>query len=165
MTDRDIIIEPAGAADIAAIVRMMSELSRQEGDPDDLFDEPTAMADLLGDVRWINGLVAKAGDRAVGVALWHPAYETSFAARGGFITSLWVEPDHRRQGIATRLIAAVAGEVDKIGGAFVWWASKPFNTGAHATYASVAAKQESVMAHALTGERFRAMVRRAREDQ
>ena len=165
MSDLDIIIEPASEADIGAIVRMIGELSRHDGDPDDLFDEATAEADLIGPSRWINGLVARTGSLPVGVALWHPAYETSFAARGGFITSLWVEADHRRHGIATRLIAAVADAVDRIGGVFVWWASKPFNAGAHATYASVAAKQESVMAHALTGDRFQAMVRRAREDR
>jgi hypothetical protein len=94
VSDPDIIIEPAGIADIAAIVRMIGGLSRHDGDPDDLFDEPTATADLIGPSPWINGLVAKAGELPVGVALWHPAYEASFAARGGFITSLWVEPDH-----------------------------------------------------------------------
>ena len=109
--------------------------------------------------------MAKAGERPVGVALWHPAYEASFAARGGFIDALWVEPAHRRKGVAARLIAAVAAAVERIGGEFLWWASKPSNEGAHATYASLGAEQESVMAHALTGDRFRAMVRLAREDR
>lgn len=165
MSGSALIIREAAEEDVAVIVRMIGDLSRQEGDPDDLFDQATAATDLFGKSPWINGVVAEADGRLIGVALWHAAYEANFAARGGFVVSLWVEPAYRRRGVATRLIAAVAAAVDRIGGEFLWWASKPFNKDAHATYASLGAGQESVMAHALTGDRFRAMVRRSEEDR
>ena len=165
LSEATVTIAKIERSEVAETVRMIADLSRQEGDPADLFDSATAEADLFSDEGWIRGLFARIDGRPAGVALWHPAYEASYAARGGFVTSLWVEPQFRRRGVATRLIEAVAAEVNRIGGAFLWWASKPGNRGAHATYASLGAKPEAIFAHALTGERFQAMVKRGKEGQ
>lgn len=158
-------IAPATAADADDIVRMVAELARQDGDPDDLFDRDRALADMFGDSPWLYGEVARIDGAAGGVALWHLAYETSQAARGAFVTSLWVDPPYRRRGIATSLIAAVAAAAADRGATFLWWASKPVNARAHATYASLGAGAEQVIAHALVHERFDAMVAKARMER
>lgn len=159
----DLFVRPAEPADAETIVRMIAALSRQEGDPDDQFDIDHVHADLFGLRPWLHGQVAVIEGAVGGVALWHPAYETAYAARGAFVTSLWVDEPFRRQGVATALMEAVADAAQSRGASFLWWASKPMNERAHATYASMGASAERVFAHALVGDRFDAMVARARK--
>lgn len=149
--------EEATPADIPVIVRMAAELSRNERDPDTYFGEEEARRDLFGERRWIRGEVARIGDQPAGMALWHPSYETAWAARGAFIVSLWVDEPFRRRGIATAIVAAVARRVRAMDGEYLWWASKPLNKRAHATYAALGALSEQVFAHALIGEQFLAL--------
>ncbi|MGV8839951.1 MAG: GNAT family N-acetyltransferase [Bauldia sp.] len=141
------------------IVRMAGDLSRHDGDPDSYFDEASAEADLFGPRPWISGLVAEIGGAIAGMLLWYPAYETAWAARGAFVVSLWVDEPFRRRGVATALVAAAADRTTKIGGAYLWWASKPSNRRAHATYASLGALAEPVMAHALVMDAFATLAR------
>ena len=157
-----VTITPATPADADEIVRMVAALSRQEGDPDDLFDHAHVMFDMFGDTPWLFGQIGRIDGVIGGVALWHTAYETSQAARGGFVTSLWVDPQFRRIGVATGLLAAIAASVAAQGATFLWWASKPLNERAHVTYASLGAGAEKVVAHALVHERFNAMVDQAK---
>ncbi len=154
VTGVSISIEPAIRSDAAEIVRMMAALAEHEQDPTANFDMEIAERDLFSDRPWISAHVARAGESVCAAALWHNAYETSFAARGAYVISLWVDPPYRRRGIATRLIGAVADTVSKNGGSYVWWASKPWNRIAHATYASMNAVKEPVVAHALVGRAF-----------
>lgn len=158
-------IEPAVRSDSADIVRMMAALAEHERDPTANFDLETAARDLFSEKPWITAHVARANDLVCGAALWHIAYETSFAARGAYVISLWVDPPFRRRGIATRLIGAVADAVAKEGGIYVWWASKPWNREAHATYASMNAVKEPVMAHALVGRAFERLADKHRKDE
>lgn len=152
-----IIIADAAPADIPVIVRMAGNLSRQDGDPDEFFTEATAARDMFGARRWVFGVVARIDGIIVGMILWHPSYETAWAARGGFVVSLWVDELFRRRGVAAALIGGAAARVEAIGGVYLWWASKPFNRRAHATYAALGAGSEKVIAHALIGERFLAL--------
>jgi GNAT superfamily N-acetyltransferase len=152
-----VVIAPAVPADAAEIVRMARELAHHQRDPASRFDSAAAAEDLFGNPPWLFGVVARLDGKARAMALWHRAYETSFAARGAYIVSLWVDPPLRRLGIATRLVAAVAARIKREGGSFIWWASKPWNSPAHATYASLGAGEEPVMAHALFGDRFEAI--------
>lgn len=154
-------IEVAAAApdDVPAIVRMAAELSRQDGDPDSYFTAARALDDLFGPTPWVFGLVARVGEVRAGMLLWHYSYETAWAARGGYVVSLWVDEPFRRQGVAKALIAAAASRVKADGGEYLWWASKPPNSRAHATYAAIGAGSEPVVAHALFGDRFVRMAR------
>jgi len=158
-----VTIRRARPADAVAIVRMIAALCRQHQDPEGLFDLDHVKADLFGPQACLRGEVAAAGDAAIGVALWYPAYESAFAARGAFVESLWVDEPYRRRGVATALIAAVASAAEPGGATFLWWASKPGNEAAHATYASWGASSERVFGHALVGAEFDAMVARARK--
>lgn len=147
----------ATPADVPTIVRMAADLSRNERDPDNIFGPSEAERDLFGERRWISGEIAWIGPDRAGMALWHPSYETAWAARGAFIVSLWVDEAFRRRGVATAIVAAVAARVRTLGGEYLWWASKPLNKRAHATYAALGALSEQVIAHALIGERFLAL--------
>jgi ribosomal protein S18 acetylase RimI-like enzyme len=154
-----IAIVPAALDDLPTIVRMAGALSRQDGDPDVNFTLERAADDLLGPAPWVFGLVANLDGARAGMLLWHYAYETAYAARGGFIVSLWVDEAYRRQGVARSLIAAAANRIKADGGDYLWWASKPRNGRAHAAYAAIGAGSEPVIAHALTGDRFARLAR------
>ncbi|MCW5695912.1 MAG: GNAT family N-acetyltransferase [Bauldia sp.] len=143
--------------DLSDLVRMMAAFARGEGDPDHNFTIERAAEDLFGPRPWVSSLVARRGGEPAGALLWHWAYETPYASRGAYIASLWVEPGHRRHGVATALVAALADRVQREGGAHLWWASKPGNKTAHATYESLGAFAEGVMAHALFGPSFEAL--------
>lgn len=157
----DIRTDEATAQDVPAIVRMAAALSRNEGDPDAYFGQSQAMRDLFGERRWIRCEVARIAGEPIGMALWHPSYETAWAARGAFIVSLWVDAPFRRRGVATAIVAGVARNVRAMGGEYLWWASKPLNKRAQATYAALGALSEQVIAHALVGEQFLALTDRA----
>jgi GNAT superfamily N-acetyltransferase len=144
---------------------MAALLSRHERDPDSFFDEARAAEDLFGDDPWLFGQMARIDEQPAGMLLWHLAYETSYAARGGFVVSLWVDEPCRRRGVATGLIAAAADRVRTRGGVYLWWASKPGNKRAHATYGAWDAGSEAVLAHALVGESFMSVARRHRASE
>ncbi|MCC6736486.1 MAG: GNAT family N-acetyltransferase [Bauldia sp.] len=157
--DPAIAVRDARRADVPVIVRMAGDLSRHDGDPDIHFDAAAADDDLFGPRPWVSGLVAEIGGAVAGMLLWYPAYETAWAARGAFVVSLWVDAPFRRRGVATALVAAAADRTTKIGGEYLWWASKPSNRRAHATYASLGALAEPVMAHALVMDAFATLAR------
>jgi ribosomal protein S18 acetylase RimI-like enzyme len=157
--DPAIAVRDARLADVPDIVRMAGELSRHDGDPDTYFDSAAAEGDLFGPRPWLSGLVADIGGTAAGMLLWYPAYETAWAARGAFVVSLWVDEPFRRRGVATALVAAAADRTTKIGGEYLWWASKPSNRRAHATYAALGALAEPIMAHALVMDAFATLAR------
>lgn len=154
-----IVVADAVPADVPAIVRMAAALSRQEREPDDLFDDAVAGRDLFGEPRGLSGSVARIAAVSAGMALWHPSYETSWAARGGYVVSLWVDEPFRRRGVARALLRHIARQVAAFGGVYLWWASKPGNRRAHATYAALGAGTEMVRAHALTRDAFLALAR------
>ncbi len=155
-----LVVRDAGRGDIPGIVRMAADLARQQGDPATFFSHENAAEDIFGPRPWISAIVAEMAGAEAGMLLWYPAYETAYAARGGFVVSLWVDEPFRRRGVATALLAAAADRVRGVGGQYLWWTSQSGNRRAQATYASVGAGAEIVVAHALTGERFLALARR-----
>ncbi|MCW5716089.1 MAG: GNAT family N-acetyltransferase [Bauldia sp.] len=157
--DPAIAVRDARREDADIIVRMAGDLSRHDGDPDTHFDRAAAEADLFGPRPWVSGLIAEIGGAVAGMLLWYPSYETAWAARGAFVVSLWVDEPFRRRGVATALVAAAADRTTKIGGEYLWWASKPSNRRAHATYSSLGALAEPVMAHALVMDAFATLAR------
>lgn len=148
------LIRAPGAADVPVLVAMLRALAAQQGDPTDIFDRAAAERDFLGDPAFVRSLLAEVDAVPARLVAWHPSYEPAYAARGGYVVAIWVEPGYRRQGIATRLLEAAAARVRSDGGVYLWWASKPWNRDAHATYAAWRAGSEPVVAHALTYDAF-----------
>jgi hypothetical protein len=56
--------------------------------------------------------------------------------------------------VGRALLAALAAEARGRGLGFLWWASRTWNTGAHAFFRRVAAVEEPVLAFATFGEPF-----------
>ncbi|MEL6979974.1 MAG: GNAT family N-acetyltransferase [Pseudomonadota bacterium] len=160
-------IRAAEARDVGDIVRLADGLSALHGDPRGVFDRRAAERDLFGPRACLGGAVAElqepgqeggaVGARVTGFCLWCAGYEVSYAARGAYLCSLYVERTARRRGIGRALIAHAAASVRAEGGVYLWWASAPFNEQGRAFYASFGATDETIHAHALTRGAFDAL--------
>ena len=102
---------------------------------------------LFCDVAELDGAVC-------GYVLHHVAYETAYAARGWYLSDIFVEPRARRKGVARALIADVARQAKARGAVFLWWMSKGRDPAADALYQKIADIADPVTAFAATYQRF-----------
>lgn len=95
----------------------------------------------------------------IGFAFWLSAYETCFAARGGFVNDLYVREQQRGGGVGKALLQAVARASAAEGGEFIWLTAYQSNTLARKAYRRMMdTEEENVVAYALTGDRFAQLV-------
>lgn len=149
-----VIIRPAKLADAEAIAHLMRGLAIDQGDPDDQVTPATVERDLLGPSRVLTAHVAETEGGVVGYVAFHSSYESSYAARGLYVSDIYVAPELRRRGIARKLLASVARAAKAEGLVYLWWVSQPGNATAHRLYRSIADIEEPVLAHAVTDEAF-----------
>lgn len=151
-------IRQAGTADIPDLILMVDELNAHEGDPLGAMTPEKAARDLIGPDAALGAFVAEVEGVLVGFAFWHAAYETCYAARGGFVTDLYVREAHRGGGVGKALLQAVARASAEAGGEFLWLTSMAQNDRARRFYRRMMdVEEEQVVAYALTGERFSAL--------
>lgn len=150
--------------DAAEIVRLVDALNAHQRDPTGILTVNHIRAHAFGNEPWFHVVVAAtAGERLVGVALWERAFELAYAVRGAYLSAIWVEPGHRRCGIARAMLDLVAADVSAIGGSYVWWVSQQWNAAAHATYQRLGAIEKPIKAHALLHGEFEAAAARGAE--
>jgi GNAT superfamily N-acetyltransferase len=77
------------------------------------------------------------------------------------VQDLYVSPAHRRRGVGRALLAALCHEARTRGRGFLWWASRTWNTEAHAFFRQFATVEEPVIAFAAFGEQFERLARAA----
>lgn len=148
------IVRPARVEDAAALHALMVALSADQGDPTDLLTPRQVAREILGEARAIV-VVAEAADAAlIGYATGHPTYETGHAEAGLYVGDLYVRPEHRRQGVAQALLAALARAGHARGARHLWLTAREGNTAAHALYRRLGARGERVMAFAVTHQDF-----------
>jgi GNAT superfamily N-acetyltransferase len=88
----------------------------------------------------------------VGYALFHDAYEPVFAARGIYLSDIYVAAGARRHGIGRALLSAVARDGATRRRTFVWWVAR--GDDARMFYRTLANVEQPVTAHAVTFEAF-----------
>ena len=151
-------IRSATRDDAASIAALGRALNVHQKDPVEHFDEDAVIRDGFGDDPHFEGFIAERDGEALGYTLFHTAYETGQAARGLYMVDLYVKETAQRQGIGRALVAAVARTAKDRGKSFVWWATKDWNAEAQAFYRSLGAIEEPVVAHALFGDAFEALI-------
>jgi GNAT superfamily N-acetyltransferase len=97
---------PADAAEVLRLVRALAEYER-------LADQVTATEDhfaraLAGPAPRAHAVLAEAGGRAVGLALWYYTFSTFAGGPDLFLEDLFVEPGRRGQGIGLALFRHLA---------------------------------------------------------
>ena len=156
-------VRRAGEEDVPAIAALARELRLHQGDSPDQITTETLLHDGFGSDPQFRAMVAELDGAIVGYALFHDSYEPAHAARGVYLCDLFVGSHARRRGVGTALVAAVAQDARSRRRSFVWWVSRRWNSEAHAFYATLAAFEEPVMAHAVAFASFDRLSRAARD--
>lgn len=151
---RDLVIRPAKRRDAEAIAALARELNLHQGDPVGHFTACAVRRDFFGRGRVGVLLIAHLDGRPAGYAMLTPSYETGWAARGCYLNDIHVTEAARRRGVGRALLAAAAAHAKSQRASYMWWCSKAWNVDAQDFYRKIGAREEPVMAHALTGARF-----------
>jgi GNAT superfamily N-acetyltransferase len=152
-----LVIRPAVAADVTALADLVRELNAFHGDPVENCTAETLLRDGFGDRPAFAVFLAELDGTPVGYALYHDCYEPVYAARGVYLSDLYVSSAARRSGAGRALIAAVAAEARRRGAIFVGWVSRRWNTAAQDFYRRLGAVEEPTISHALAFEPFAAL--------
>jgi GNAT superfamily N-acetyltransferase len=148
-------VRRAERGDAEALSALGLALNVHQGDPTIHFTAEAVRRDGFGEMPRFEAWIAELDDRPVGYALVVPAaYETGHAKAGVYIQDVFVAPEARRHGVGRALMAAVAADARKQGLEFVWWASRTWNTEAHAFFRTFATVEEPIIAFAVFGDQF-----------
>jgi GNAT superfamily N-acetyltransferase len=150
-------VRPATASDAPEIARLARGLNAYHRDPVEHFTPEAIVRDGFGARPWFHVLVAEHDGALVGYALYHDAYEPVWAARGCYLSDLFVDAGARQRGVGRALIAGVAHVARERGASFVWLVSRAWNADAQAVYGRLGARGEPVHAHAFTFDTFTAL--------
>lgn len=150
-------VRSARFGDAERIASMANQLARLTTGAPGRMTAAAVRRDLIDDTD-LNCIVADRAGAAVGYALWSAAYETAFAARGVYLSDLYVEEGHRGQGIARSLMRELALICSAQGGRFIWWAVTPDNARAQRFYDTLGATSDPVDARAIFEAPFRELL-------
>jgi GNAT superfamily N-acetyltransferase len=152
MGDAEFRIRPAESRDARPLAALVLSLMEHLGDPPEGFDQARFGDDAFGAEPQFGVLVADADGALIGYALFHDAYEPSFAARGVYLSDLHVCPAMRRHGVGRALLSAVAADAARRRRTFIWWVAR--SDEARAFYRTLANVEQSVTVHAVTVSAF-----------
>jgi GNAT superfamily N-acetyltransferase len=147
-------IRPAVAADAPVLAGLIRQLNQFHGDPLEHCTAETILRDGFGERPAFAVFLAELDGESVGYALYHDAYEPVYAARGVYLSDLYVAETARRSGAGRALVAAVAAEARRRGAIFVGWVSRRWNTAAQDFYRRLGAIEEPTMSHAIAFDAF-----------
>lgn len=132
MPSPPITICPVTKPDLPAILEMAQALAAHHRDTPALTIE-TLKRDFLTAPTWATALVAHA-DRPVGYAVLCPLIQLQWGVRGMEMHHLFVLPNWRARGIATRLIKASIKSANRMGCAYMTVGTHPDNHNAQRLY-------------------------------
>jgi GNAT superfamily N-acetyltransferase len=114
-------IRSASEPDVPLILSFIRKLAEYERMSNAMVSTEASLRDaLFGERPVAEALLAWSGSDAVGFALCFETYSTFRGRRGIFLEDLFVEPEHRGQGIGKALLAATARLAQERGGWLQW---------------------------------------------
>lgn len=102
-------IRPAQSSDVKTILHYVRELASFEKEPLEnvLLDETAVLEHAFGETPRFEVLLAEINDAPVGMVLFFENYSTWAARPGLWVEELFVEEQHRGQGVGSSLIESV----------------------------------------------------------
>ncbi|HLX02202.1 MAG TPA: GNAT family N-acetyltransferase [Trinickia sp.] len=116
------VIRPAAPADVGAIFALMLELAEFEKLTHLFVATEAGVHDaLFGERRAAEALVAEAGGRIIGYALFFHNFSTFLGRRGLYLEDLYVQPSQRGSGLGRAMLRRLAAlAVERQCGRFEW---------------------------------------------
>jgi GNAT superfamily N-acetyltransferase len=156
------IVRGVQPSDITTLLEMFSELAEYERLTHIMrATEERLHEALFGAHPAAEALLAERGGEAAGYAVFFTTFSSFLALPGIWLEDLFVRPSHRRAGVGSALLAAVAAVTRERGGERLEWAALDWNELALGFYRSLGAHtMDEWITHRLEGE---ALARLARE--
>lgn len=125
VTHSPVRIEKAAEKDVPLILDFIRKLAEYERRLDQVIATEAGLREALFGTRPVaEVLLAYCGDEPAGFALYFPTFSTFLGRTGIHLEDVFVDPPHRRKGIGTKLMAAVAAIARDYGGRLEWWVLK-----------------------------------------
>jgi ribosomal protein S18 acetylase RimI-like enzyme len=134
MTSSGAVIRPASPEDAAQIAALADQLRMFQGDETGHLTAARIAADGFGHEPAFRVVVAEKTGSLIGYALFLPAYEPAFGAKGLYLADIFVAEGTRRQGLGRRLVEAVQDAAHRDGRTYVWWVASAKNEAGLAFY-------------------------------
>jgi len=157
-----IALRTATAADCPLLAHFLNGLLAEIGLEQQLDAAARFSADGFGPDPAFTAVIAEHAGIPAGYALFWPTYHTESAARGGWLSDLYMLRQARRRGIARRLIAEVAARTAAQGGRYLVWLVDADNERARAFYRTLSTEWPNSIPCVCAGERFQALADGAR---
>jgi GNAT superfamily N-acetyltransferase len=154
-------IRPAGRADVPLIAELIRGLARFEKMEDQVtMTEERLAANLFGERRYAETLIAEQDGDPVGFALFFHNFSTFLAQPGIYLEDLFVLPEHRGRGIGRALLKELARLAVERGCGRLEWAVLDWNRDAIGFYERLGARPNSEWTvYRLAGEALAALGR------
>ena len=149
-----VTLRTATAADCPLLARFLGNMLADIGLEQSLEAAARFSADGFGTAPAFTAVIAEHAGVPAGYALFWPTYDTEWAARGGWLSDLYMLPQARRHGIARRLLAELAARTAAQGGRFLTWLVHTDNTRARAFYRTLATEWAESIPCICAGRRF-----------
>ncbi len=156
-----IALRTATAADCPLLAHFLNGLFAEIGLEQQLEAAARFSADGFGPAPAFTAVIAEHAGTPAGYALFWPTYHAESAARGGWLSDLYMLPQARRRGIARRLIAEVAARTAAQGGRYLVWLVDADNERARAFYRTLSTEWPNSIPCVCAGERFQALAESA----
>ncbi|WP_433798483.1 N-acetyltransferase family protein [Actinomycetospora sp. CA-084318] len=158
-----VTIRPVGPADVPTLVRFVHELAAYEREPESCLLTADQLHDaLFTSAPAVFGTVAEIDGDLAGAAIWFRTYSTWTGVHGLHLEDLYVDPAHRRHGVARALLADLARTCVDRGWARLEWAVLDWNTPALDFYATLASEPlHGWTTHRVDGAALAALAERA----
>ena len=135
------VIREARPHDAEDLLRLVQQLAIYEREPDAVRTTPEDLAAALdADEPRVRAHVAEVDGAIVGMALWFLTYSTWTGTPTLYLEDLFVDPEHRADGLGKALMKALAAEAKKRGCARMEWSVLDWNESAIAFYRSFGAE-------------------------
>ena len=150
-------VRPARAEESAILAETANDLNDHVGIHGRPFTPERIRADAFGPDAAFIPLVAELDGAVAGYAFFSLGYNTDVAARSMWLHDIFVAPAARGQGVGYALMAAVAAETVRAGGALLEWGVHTANAGALEFYRRLGAVGAEVRILGVDGERLRVL--------